>query len=190
MAIGVIHPGSGNLTSLCDAFDRLERPYRVCQNPDDLNGIEILVLPGQGRFGPTVSYLRQNGWAAMLRQWLGEDRPFLGICVGMQVLFEASEEDPAVPGLGLFPGRLKRLDARPLPMMGWAEVNWQQPGWPPGMAYFVNSYVLPDSPFCLATTAHGGGFCSAIRRGRCLAFQFHPEKSGPWGKEVLAPCLA
>lgn len=188
MTIGIIQPDSGNIRSVCDALERLNRPFRLLRQPD-LQGIHQLILPGQGRFGAVMRYLEKNDWGQTLEAWVNDERPLLGICVGMQVLFDSSEEDPDTPGLGLLPGEIVKLPASKLPMIGWAPIRWKQPGFPEGAAYFVNSYALLQSPTCLATVNHGATFCAAIRKGSITAFQFHPEKSGRWGKELLNLCL-
>lgn len=188
MTIGVISPHSGNITSVCDALDRLNRRVRVLERPD-LTDIDQLILPGQGRFGPVMTYLEEAGWMSALRQWVANDRPLLGICVGMQVLFESSDEDPGTPGLGVFRGHAHLLDAPKRPMIGWANVAWASSEFDDGAAYFVNSFVIGDHPNSIATTVYGEVFCAAVRRGRTLAVQFHPEKSGAWGKEMLHRCL-
>lgn len=188
MTIGIVRPDSGNIRSVCDMLQRLNRPYRLLPKPD-LEGIDQLLLPGQGRFGAVMAYLEQNGWREVLIEWAKADRPLLGICVGMQILFETSDEDPNYKGLGILPGQVTQLPAAKLPMIGWAPVAWKQPGYPQGAAYFVNSYAVSQSPNVLATTTHGHSFCAAIKRGNTIAFQFHPEKSGTWGEELLNQCL-
>ena len=188
MTIGILNPKSGNITSICDALVRLGRPYRVLDKPE-LEGIDRILLPGQGRFGAVMRYIRSHGWAGPLLDWSARGKPILGICVGMQVLFESSDEDPGVEGLGIFKGHVVRLDAPKQPMIGWARVHWLAGGFPDGAAYFVNSYVVKGHPGALAVTEYGGRFCSAVARDNILAFQFHPEKSGRWGKELLERCL-
>lgn len=188
MTIGVLNPKSGNLTSVCDALARLGQPYRVLERPE-LDGISRLLLPGQGRFGAVMAYLRDNRWDQALTDWVAADRPLLGICAGMQVLFEASEEDPGVVGLGIFTGQIRKLDAPKHPMIGWSRIHWSEPRYPEGAAYFVNSYGLYQHPEAIATTTYGQTFTVAVARQNTVAFQFHPEKSGAWGQELLNLCL-
>lgn len=188
MTVGIVFPGSGNITSLCDCMDRLGKPHRVLAEPD-FNGIKQLILPGQGRFGTVMSYLEKNCWRKPLQEWVDSGKTLIGICVGMQVLFESSEEDPGVSGLGFLKGKVGVLEARKRPMMGWAEVVWSKDFFANGAAYFVNGYVVKQSEDALAKTDNEGFFVSAVQRENLLGFQFHPEKSGFWGKELLATCL-
>lgn len=186
--IGVLYPNSGNITSIRDSLQRLDRPYRILSDTN-LQGIEQILIPGQGRFATVMDYLDRHGWVPVLREWCAADKPLLGICVGMQILLTESEEDPGVPGLGVFDGKVEKLQTPKTPMMGWARVRWQQPGWDDGAAYYVNSYVVREHPDTWGTTDYGGLFCGAIARGNVRAVQFHPEKSGVWGKEFLNQCL-
>ncbi|MDJ0840326.1 MAG: imidazole glycerol phosphate synthase subunit HisH [Acidobacteriota bacterium] len=186
--IGIVQPDSGNITSVCDALERLGRNFKLLRTPQ-LEGIDQLLLPGQGRFGAVMSYLRENGWVEPLREWIAADKPILCICVGMQVLFEGSDEDPHEPGLGIFQGRVTRLDSPKHPMIGWSRVHWSKEGFREGAAYFVNSYGVSDHPETIATTTYGATYCVAVQRGNTAAFQFHPEKSGVWGKELMDQCL-
>ena len=186
MTVAIVNPGSGNITSICDALSRLNRSFRVLETPS-LQGIGQIVLPGQGRFGPVMRFLRERGWVQPLRQWVEEGKPLVGICVGMQALFEGSDEDPDVPGLGIFRGRSEKLAGPKHPMIGWARVHWR--GGKESSAYFVNSYAVPSHPRSIATTTYGNAFCAAIAQDGVRAYQFHPEKSGVEGKELLASCL-
>ncbi len=186
MTIGILHPNSGNITSIRDALERLDLGYKVLREPR-LKDVTRLILPGQGRFGPVMRYLNEKGWIAPLRAWTESGKPLLAICVGMQILFEGSEEDPAIPGLGLLRGRAARLRAAKLPMIGWAHVHWRSGA--RGTAYFVNGYAVENHPDAVAWSTHGNRFCAALSHGSIRAFQFHPEKSGAWGKELLRTCL-
>ena len=188
MTIGILQPDSGNIRSVCDALGRLGRPFELLPKPE-LAGIKQLLIPGQGRFGPVMAYLKRTGWDRALAEWVAQGRPLLGICVGMQVLFEGSEEDPDQPGLGFLKGRVSRLPAAKLPMIGWAHMRWRREGFPQGAAYFVNSFAVAHSPHWLAKVNHGHDFCAAVRHGSITAFQCHPEKSGNFGKGLLDLCL-
>lgn len=187
--IGVIRPDSGNITSICDALERLEKPYVLLEKPEGLERVKALLLPGQGRFGAVMQFLERSGWDVALRDWCAVDKPLIGICVGMQVLFESSDEDEGIRGLGILEGHVARMQAPKHPMIGWSQVYWKQIGFPEGAAYFVNSYAVYDSPHLLGEAVYGAPFAAAVRRGNVTAFQFHPEKSGAWGKELLRVCL-
>ena len=188
MTVGIINPGSGNITSVCDSLGRLNLSYKVLEHPE-LEGINHLLLPGQGRFGAVMNYLAEHQWVDPLRQWYADGKPILGICAGMQVMFETSEEDPGIEGLGILAGEVKRLESPKQPMIGWARVHWEQSGYPEGAAYFVNSYVIAQSEAAIGYTTYGMRFVCAVQQGSLTAFQFHPEKSGTWGKELMAKCL-
>jgi imidazole glycerol phosphate synthase glutamine amidotransferase subunit len=190
VTIGIVDPGSGNITSLCDAVARLGLECRVLKEPD-LNQIERLILPGQGRFGAVMANLGAAGWDDALVDWARAGQPLVGICVGMQVLFESSEEDPGVAGLGLLPGEVRALDGPKRPMMGWGHVAWRRSPLtvPDGSAYFVNGYAVAPGPATIAVTHYASAFAAAVARDNIIAFQFHPEKSGRWGQELMKQCL-
>jgi imidazole glycerol phosphate synthase glutamine amidotransferase subunit len=186
--VGVVKPDSGNITSICDCLERMGRDYQLLETPQDLDRFSGLLLPGQGRFGAVMRYLNRTGWREALTQWCLEDKPLIGICVGMQVLFDSSDEDEE-PGLGILVGHVKRMDAPKHPMIGWAELDWKADGLPEGAAYFVNSYAVYETPYVLGEATYRKPFVAAVRRGNLTAFQFHPEKSGNFGKELMNLCL-
>jgi len=188
VTIGIIDPGSGNLTSMIDAAGRLGLQASLLREPSG-GDYTSLVLPGQGRFGAVMKRLEERGWVKFLRTWVEQGKSLIGICVGMQVMFESSEEDPGVPGLSILTGQVQRLDAPKNPMIGWSQVLWHGDAFPDGSAYFVNGYVVPKSDHAIAFSEYGQSFVSAVRHKRMTAFQFHPEKSGWWGQEVLRRCL-
>jgi glutamine amidotransferase len=148
------------------------------------------VFPGQGAIVDTMEFLKQTGFDSALRDWIAADRPYLGICLGLQALFEVSEEGGGTPCLGVFPGRIVRFRLPPefkVPHMGWNTVRFLQPAAPlcaglrtDGEAfYFVHSYYVEPAERALvwAECDYGGPFVCAIAHGRCFATQFHPEKS-------------
>lgn len=185
--IGVVDLGWGNLASLGHALDVLGRPWRPVSDPVSLAGCEQLVLPGVGAFGSAMDALRASGLEGALRTWPG---PLLGICLGMQLMLEASEEAPGVPGLGLLPGTCRAFPGPRRLHMGWSEVAL--PGGRRTPVYFVHGYRLPAwvGPAAeLGLAEHGGPFVAAFRAGRLGGFQFHPEKSGPAGLTLLAEGL-
>ncbi len=201
MSTGVIDYGAGNLRSVCNTLDSLGAAHRLVRNPADLEGVTALIFPGVGAFGDCTRQLAAQGLVATLREWIGADKPFLGICIGFQVLFESSEESPAAEGLAAFPGRVVRFPAEPglkVPHMGWNHLELADPSDPAwaglGAApyfYFVHSYFPQpdDADLVAATSHHGVRFAAAIRRGRLLATQFHPEKSQAAGARLIANFL-
>ncbi len=196
--IGIIDYGSGNLGSVVNACRFLRLPARVIAAPDAAADCRALLLPGVGAFGDCLARLRAAGFEPLCREWIAADRPFLGVCVGLQALFEGSEESPDVPGLGILRGRVRRLASGPglkVPQMGWNRVRQRRPDCPlfAGVAdgaffYFVHAfYADPADPTAvLGSTRHGVEYASAVGRGRCFAVQFHPEKSQAAGLRVLA----
>lgn len=195
--IGVIDYGAGNLRSVAAALTRLGAPMRLVARPDDLGGVDAIVLPGVGRYGSAAARLREAGLWDPLREWGRGERPLLGICLGMQLLFEGSEEDPEVPGLGLLPGAVERLHVPLVPHIGWAEVARVDPAaraWR-GIAarlpaYYAHSFAAPAThPAAVAVTQHPAPFAAAVAEGSIVGVQFHPEKSGRAGAGVLAALL-
>jgi glutamine amidotransferase/cyclase len=194
--VEVVAYGGGNVGSVLRALERLGIAYTVCQQGSELTGTLPLVLPGVGAFGALMQALEARGHKARLLELLQAGQvPFLGICVGLQVLFEGSEESPEAQGLGWFKGHVRQLQGAKVPQIGWNEVRPQAPheAWPQGYVYYVNSYVA--HPQVLAaneglvlyeSTYEGQSFCGAVRQGLVTAFQFHPEKSGAFGHALLA----
>ena len=199
--IAVIDNGICNLRSVTKALEAVGAQVRVVQTPAELSaaGAQGLVLPGVGALRDCVASLRATGLAESVREWIAADRPFLGVCLGMQALFDHSEEGPAggTAGLGIFPGRVVRFQ-RPaefkVPHMGWNTVRFTQPESPlrDGLNldgesfYFVHSFhcVPSDPALVLGECDYGGAFTAAIGRGRCFATQFHPEKSQSKGLKI------
>ncbi len=185
--VGIIDLNSGNLLSIKTAVEKVDCDLKVIQKPDPelLKTIDVLVMPGQGRFAYVMNQIDALGWREFLLEWCRNGKRLVGICVGMQVLFEGSEEDPEAVGLGLFEGRCQKLPHPKTPMVGWAKLNSYKLTLKDGFAYFVNSYAVYDSPFCTAKVTYGHEFCAAVQRGNLYGFQFHPEKSGNFGKELI-----
>ncbi|MBL9199094.1 MAG: imidazole glycerol phosphate synthase subunit HisH [Opitutaceae bacterium] len=196
--IAVIDTGICNLRSVTKALEAVGASIRVVRSPDEVAAADArgLVLPGVGALRDCVASLRASKLDATVRDWIAADRPFLGVCLGMQALFEHSEEG-GITGLGIFPGKVVRFQ-RPrdfkIPHMGWNTVRFTQPLSPlaAGLApegeafYFVHSYhCAPTDPaLVLAECDYGGNFCAAIARGRVFATQFHPEKSQAKGLQI------
>lgn len=201
MNLGVLDYGAGNLRSVLNAFAALETPARLVQDPSGFEGIDALVFPGQGAFGDSVRILKARQLWAPLKEWLAADRPYLGICLGYQLLFESSEESPGVEGLAMAPGRVRKFDSShglKIPHMGWNRVTWEERGAPwwrglpnPTHMYFVHSYYpeVADENLVLCRTDYGVPFAAGIARGRLMAVQFHPEKSQEAGLKLLGNAL-
>jgi len=197
-AIAVIDNGICNLRSVTKALEAVGATPVVVRTPAEVAASKAdgLVLPGVGALRDCVAALRAAKLDVTVRDWIAADRPFLGVCLGMQALFAHSEEGN-VTGLGIFPGQVVRFRRPPefkIPHMGWNTVRFTQPGSPlaaglqtEGEAfYFVHSFhcVPADPSLVLAECDYGGPFCAAIGRGRCFATQFHPEKSQAKGLQI------
>ncbi|RMG37873.1 MAG: imidazole glycerol phosphate synthase subunit HisH [Planctomycetota bacterium] len=194
--IAIIDYGMGNLRSVQKAFERLGVPARIVTEPHQVRQAERLILPGVGAFRDAMDELRRKGLVEPIREHVAADKPFLGICLGLQLLFDVSHEDGHWEGLGIVPGEVVRFPDRPglkIPHMGWNSVTLAKPcplfaGVPEGASfYFVHSYhVVPqDESVVAAWSEHGERFVAAIARGRLFATQFHPEKSQQIGLHVL-----
>lgn len=193
-SVVVLDYGMGNLRSVCRAFEACGATVAVVDDPDSLSGAEALVFPGQGAIVDCMKALNDRGWARAIGEWIAADRPFFGICLGLQALFEHSEEG-ATPGLGIFPGRVRRFriaaDLK-VPHMGWNRAHFAD-GAPltSGLEgddyfYFVHSYYVEtdDRTVVWCETDYGCRFVSGIHRSNCFATQFHPEKSQAKGLQI------
>ncbi len=188
--IVIIDYGAGNLRSVVNAIGRLGYEAKVTSDPGDLDDARVAVLPGVGAAADTVASLERLGFVDPVRQWIADDRPFLGICIGMQVLLTGTEEGGGHKCLDIVPGQVKRLPGgQKIPHMGWNQVSQvtEHPAFD-GVPdetnfYFVHSYYVdPDDRSLVAgETDYGVRFCSVIARGNLLATQFHPERSGEVG---------
>jgi glutamine amidotransferase len=196
--IAVIDTGICNLRSVTKALEAVGAPPVVVRTPAevDASGAEGLVLPGVGALRDCVLSLRSSGLDATVRDWIRLDRPFLGVCLGMQALFDESEEG-GVKGLGVIAGRVVRFRLTApfkVPHMGWNTIRFTQPGSPlqEGLSkdgesfYFVHSFhcIPTDRALVLAECDYGAPFVAAIGRGRMFATQFHPEKSQAKGLQI------
>ncbi len=194
--IAVVDYGAGNLVSIEQALTTVGAAVTVARDAEGLRAADALVVPGVGAAAPAMARLERRGLVDPIRDWIERDRPFLGICLGLQLLFEGSDEDGATT-LGVLPGRTSRLeDAPTLPHIGWNQVvrTREHPLFD-GIAdgadlYFVHSFAgVPAGgaeDVILARTEHGRPFVSAVARGRLLGVQFHPERSGTDGLRLLA----
>lgn len=190
--------GAGNVQSVVNAIKKLGCTVRFVEKPEDILSASRLVFPGVGAFGSAVEALKRLEYFEPLQRYLKDDRPFFGICLGMQTLFEASEETPGKEGLGILPGTVKRFPrdlGLAVPHIGWSCVEpLMQDPWPlaepPPRCYYVHSYRVPmpstgTAPWALACSLYGERFVCAVRHGNIVATQFHPEKSGRAGLDLL-----
>lgn len=186
--IELIHYGGGNIGSVARCLARLGAEFRIVSSAGELSGKNPLVLPGVGAFRAVMKALETRGFVPALRNSLRAGVPYLGICIGMQILFSGSEESPGQSGLGVLPGKVRRFTGGKVPQIGW---NWVVPAaardFPAGYAYFVNSFYaecrVPEA--VLYTAEYGVEFCAAVKTGGITAFQFHAEKSGDFGQALI-----
>ena len=194
--ITIIDYGMGNLRSVQKAFERIGFPARITNDPQQVAEASHLVLPGVGAFADAMAELRRLELVEPIRQAIQKEKPFLGICLGLQLLFERSYEDGLHEGLGILSGEVVRFDLPveyAVPHMGWNQLQIRRPhpllaGIEEGAyVYFVHSYyVVPQDGSVIATeTDYGVWFCSSIGQGRLFATQFHPEKSQSVGLRML-----
>jgi imidazole glycerol-phosphate synthase subunit HisH len=202
MKLGVLDYGAGNLRSVLNAFAAVGHSAKLVACEYDFKDIDILVFPGQGAFGDSVRILKQNNLWGPLRAWLSDGRPYLGICLGYQLLFASSEESPGVEGLGVAPGYVRKFNpdaGLKIPHMGWNEARWEPSashvasGLPtPCHVYFVHSYYpeVEDPSLIACTTQYGVSYASGIVRRNLVAVQFHPEKSQSTGLQLLRNAIS
>jgi glutamine amidotransferase len=194
--ISIVDYGMGNLRSVQKAFEKLGVAAKIVTRPDEIEAAEKLVLPGVGAFRDAIHELQRQELIAPLKAHIHADKPFLGICLGLQMLFDVSYEDGEWPGLGIIPGKVVRFSDHPelkVPHMGWNQL--EVVGSPRLLAdiprdsyfYFVHSYfVVPtDESVIAARTEYGQRFASMIARNNLFATQFHPEKSQAVGLKLL-----
>lgn len=189
----VLPTGTANLASVLATFSRLGAPARIADEPAQVRAAERVVLPGVGTFGATMKGLRESGLDVAIAERARRGDHILAMCVGLQVLFEESEESPGSEGLGVLPGKVGRFpDTVRVPQFGWNRIE-PEPGCrylEPGYAYFANSYRALAAPGCkVARAEHGETFVAAVERGPLLACQFHPELSGAFGHRLIARWL-
>jgi imidazole glycerol-phosphate synthase subunit HisH len=195
--IAVVDYGVGNLRSVSKALEKVGAEVCVTSSPAEIDSADAVVLPGVGAFAHCMDNLRSAGLEPSVRAAAASERPFLGICVGMQILFEESEEFGRVEGLGILPGRVRKFEPRDhslkVPHMGWNELEVRHPaphleGLAAGArVYFVHSYYVetPDASIVATSTRYAVEFVSSAWRGNIFATQFHPEKSQAAGLRIL-----
>ncbi|MCW9029003.1 MAG: imidazole glycerol phosphate synthase subunit HisH [Kangiella sp.] len=190
--VGVINTGAGNLYSLNGCLRRMGFYPVTINQPSDLERYDIsaLVIPGQGRFRTVMTNLKACALDEVITNWYRDNKKMVGICIGLQIMFEESEEDPGVSGLGLLQGKVTRLQSPKQPMVGWSDVQSSEDWLNNQTLYFVNSYGVSASDKSIATVTYGQTFVAAIASNNTIAFQCHPEKSGVAGEEVLKQCLS
>jgi len=186
--VDLVTSAGGNLGSISRCLRRLGIVYNLSSPENPPQGDLPIILPGVGHFGAVMNSLCQENFDRTICSAVRGGTPFLGVCVGMQILFQSSEEAPGVKGLGLIPGAVRKFKTGKVPQIGWNEIGPQNDlTWPKGFVYFVNSYY-PDperASDTLYQSQYYGPFCAAVKTGNITAFQFHPEKSGEFGESLL-----
>ena len=192
--IALVDYGAGNLTSVRKAFTTLGAAFFTPTAPSECTEVDALVVPGVGHFGATAAL--DAPWRDAISSAVSRGTPLLGICVGMQWLFEGSDEAPGVAGLGALPGRIQRLDGNAadrlkVPHVGWNALDFERParilaGLTSGaQVYFTHSFAAPVTDACAAATTHANTFASVVERDNIFGVQFHPEKSSDAGLRIL-----
>lgn len=185
----ILPTGTANLASVEAAFKKLGARTRRAEDPDAIRAADHVVLPGVGTFGATMAGLDEAGFTTPLIERVQAGSPTLSMCVGLQVLFEASEESPGAAGLGVIEGEVGRFPAGvSVPQFGWNRIEAEAACryLESGYAYFANSYCVSDAPGCLTACAyHGRPFVGAFEKGNVVACQFHPELSGTFGLALI-----
>lgn len=190
----LIDYGTGNLHSVKAAFLRIGMSLTLSSDPDEIEFAKFVILPGVGAFGDAMEKLTEAGIASALKKRYSDGKPILGICLGMQLMFDSSDEAPGMEGLGLIKGHFKKLspkpDAKKVPHMGWNTLDQMgntQLNYDGNWAYFVHSYALTSAEpgVVLYTAQYGEAIPAVVRKNNAVGFQFHPEKSGRTGEKML-----
>ena len=196
MATAIIDYGAGNLRSVQKALAHIGEESVITGDPARILAADKVILPGVGAFGDAMSHLRSRGLDQVIRQVTEKQTPFLGICLGLQLLFEGSEESPGVPGLGILRGKILRIPDREglkIPHIGWNSLRLEHDGRlfrgipQESYVYFVHSYYLraEDASIVKASTEYSTQIHASVEQGNVFACQFHPEKSGEVGLQIL-----
>ena len=192
--IALVDYGAGNLTSVRKALSALGAEFSTPEAPDELEGASAVIVPGVGHFAATSAL--DESWRSAIGESARQGTPLFGICVGMQWLFEGSDEAPGVAGLGMMRGQIARLEGDAdlrlkVPHVGWNALDFTRTarllrGLDSGaQVYFTHSYAAPVTPECVAATTHANTFASAVERDNIFGVQFHPEKSSDAGLQIL-----
>jgi|TARA_B110000908_G_scaffold168059_1_gene222197 glutamine amidotransferase len=196
MKVGIVDYGRGNIRSVENAFLAIGADVALITTPEEMEDITHLVVPGQGEFGDCAANLKKQGMFDPIRKWAADDKPYLGICVGYQLIFENGEESPETEGLAILPGTVKRFPdvGLKIPHMGWNSLTLSDPSHPiwkdmpeDPFFYFVHSYYPEpaNQKDIAATCDYALQFAAAVTRGNLIATQFHPEKSQHNGLQLL-----
>ena len=194
--IGIIDYDAGNIRSVEKALSYLGEKTVVSRNPETLKNADKVILPGVGSFGQAMENLHRYELVPVIQDMIKEGKPFLGICLGLQLLFESSEESPGVEGLGILKGKILKIPSSPglkIPHMGWNSLQLQNNGRlfrnipQDKYVYFVHSYYLQaqEPEIVKAVTGYGTEIHASVEKDNVFACQFHPEKSGKYGLEIL-----
>ena len=193
--VSILDYGAGNIYSVCHALRYLSYPFKIISSVAELQASECLIVPGQGAFSSAMQSLHQQGFVDALRTYILAERPYFGICLGFQILFSSSEEHGGAAGLNIYNHALKRFDDSDgvVPHMGWNQLlinnsKWDKDlGFKDPYVYFIHSFYLPfcDSNLVFSKSCYGVEFVSAIQQGHLFATQFHPEKSGKFGLQLM-----
>lgn len=196
--IGIIDYGAGNLLSVVNALNHLKVEHRLIKKPADFKGVKKIILPGVGAFGYAIEQLHKKRLFEKVYEWIMLNKPYLGICLGLQLLFERSEEAPAIKGLGVFEGIIKKFTQYKVPQIGWNRVEIVRPCAMVSQSkdhlfyYFLHSYyvnnVLED--MIVGIAEYNVHYPAIINKGNVYAVQFHPEKSGKEGLKLLKNWVA
>ena len=187
--IAIVDYGSGNVRSVKNTLDFLGAESLITSKPEEIEAADRIIFPGVGAFGYAMEQLRKRKLEGPVKNSIANGKPFLGICLGQQLLFEESEESPGIKGLGIFKGRVKKFAKGKTPQIGWNRIiPVKKNAFEEGYMYFVNSYyVAPEDSSLIAakTSYEGQEFASAIEKDNVTAVQFHAEKSGDFGIDFL-----
>ena len=191
--IGIIDYGASNLLSVSKALIYLGADTKIITSENDLTSVDKIVFPGVGAFETAVNKLHETGLFNPLKSWINNNKPFLGICLGLQLLFDSSEESKSSKGFGFINGKVTRFNSLKVPQIGWNQIKIQENVDifknidNSSFVYFVHSfYVCPDNDsYSIAKTDYGKEYVSAIRSKNIYGVQFHPEKSGKTGLKLL-----